>query len=133
VPILIQRTPVTGTYSKDSPEFGSWCVRIVDHEGKVSSFCWSGPEDGSLHPVKDASGKVLLMESMKKQPDGTTRRHGEQTPDGSTWNVVDRLSDDGNTFSTEGSAVDKDGKESKLKLVYHRVVMASSGNGAKSH
>ena len=124
---------IIGTYSKDSPEFGSWCVRIVDHDGNESSFCWSGPEDGSLHPVKDSSGNVLLMESMRKQPDGTTHRHGEHAPNGSSWDMVDRISDDGNTMVSEGTAVGKDGKETKMKLVYHRVVTESSGDSAKPH
>lgn len=123
---------VTGTYSKDSVEFGSWCVHIVDHDGKAFSFCWSGPEDGSLHPVKDASGNVMLMESLKKQPDGTTRRHGENAPNSSSWDMVDRISDDGNSMISEGTAVDKDGKEVKMKLVYHRVVTGPPGNGTKS-
>lgn len=42
---------VTVTVYKDTPEMLSWRVDIVDSEGKASSFSWSGPEDGTMHPV----------------------------------------------------------------------------------
>src|SRR5215469_15253593 len=42
---------VTVTILKDTPEMLSWRAHIVDDKGKSISYSWSGPQDGSMHPV----------------------------------------------------------------------------------
>jgi hypothetical protein len=118
---------LTCTILKDSPEFASWRCRPVDQNGKLISYSWSGPEDGSLHPLKDPTGKVLAMESMKKQSDGTILRHGEDSSDGSSVDAVLKVSADGSTLTEEPTEKRKDGTETKQKSVLHRAAKAASG------
>jgi len=117
---------VTVTIMKDSPEMGSFRVRIVDHSGKIVSYSWSGPEDGSMHPVKDAAGKTLEMQSLKKQPNGTLLRHGEDSSDGSSFDATDTMSGDGKSIFEEITEKSKDGTATKLRHVYHRSATASN-------
>ena len=122
----------TFTMTKDSPELGSYRGHGVDHDGKPVSFLWSGPEDGTMHPVKNAGGKTLGMQSLKKQADGSILRHGEDSSDGSSFNAVGKVSDDGKTLTDEGTEKSKDGTETKVRQVYHRVAAAAAGEKAKS-
>jgi hypothetical protein len=122
----------TFTMTKDSPELGSYRGHGVDHDGKPISFSWSGPEDGSMHPVKDAAGKTLAMQSLKRQPNGALLRHGEDSSDGSSFNGEGKMADDGNTFVEESTEKSKDGTETKARQVYHRVATAASGEKAKA-
>jgi hypothetical protein len=117
----------TCTCLKDSPEVGSWRCRLIDHDGKVIAYSWSGPEDGSAHPRKDSAGNVMSMDNMKKQPDGTLLLHEEDPSDGSTFESVLKVSSDGSTLTQEGTEKSKDGTEAKKKYVLHRVAKAVSG------
>ena len=113
---------VTVTILKDTPEMLSWRVHMMDEQGKAISYSWSGPEDGSMHPVMQ-SGKEIGKQSAKRESDGSLTRHGEE-PDGSSFDARGKLSDDGKTISEEFNEKSKDGKESKGKYLYHRVSSA---------
>lgn len=112
---------VTLTILTDTPQMSSWSVEVVDATGKRSSFAWSGPQDGTMHPIKgpDGSGK----ESLKKDPTGVLLRHGED-PDGSSFDSRATMSADGNTITDVGTAKSKDGKVTKLTSVYRRASVA---------
>jgi hypothetical protein len=105
---------------------------LVDHDGKVISYSMSGSENGSVFPLKDSTGKVLSMESIKKQPDGTLLRHAEDSSDGSSYDSVLKLSADGSTLIEEGTEKHKDGTQKKKKSVLRRATTAASGEKAKS-
>jgi hypothetical protein len=122
----------TFTMMKDSPKLGSYHGHGVDQDGKRISYLWSGPEDGSMHPLKDEAGKTLGMQSMNKQPNGTILRRGDDSSDGSSFNAVGTISEDGITLVEEVTGKSKDGTETKLRYVYHRVATAASRDKAKS-
>src|SRR5437868_3795439 len=67
----------TCTCLKDAPELASWHCRVVDHDGKVMSYSWGGPKDGTVHPRKDSAGKVMSMDTIKQQADGSLILHQE--------------------------------------------------------
>ena len=117
---------VTLTILQDAPSMLSWRVQFVDDSGKSMSFSWSGPQDGSMHSVM-LNGKEFRKESTKKQADGTLLRHGE-FPNGTSFDAYSRTSVDGNTMTDDITVRANDGKESKQKVVYHRV-MGNSGVG----
>lgn len=108
----------TVTVLKDTPTMLSWRVHMLDEKGKSVAYSWSGPEDGSMHPVMQ-NGKEISKQSAKRQDDGSLVRHGEDT-DGSSFDARGRISDDGNTITEDVTAKTNDGKESKQKYVYHR-------------
>lgn len=109
---------VTITVLKDTPEMLSWRVHLIDGKGKAISYSWSGPENGSMHPVMQ-NGKEIGKQSARKEDDGSLLRHGED-PDGSSFDARSKISDDGNTMTEEATEKSKDGKETKAKTVYHR-------------
>jgi hypothetical protein len=110
---------VTVTILKDTPKMLSWRVHMIDDKGKPLSYSWSGPEDGSMHPVI-SNGKEISKQSAKREADGSLLRHGEIS-DGSFFDARSKLSEDGNTILEEGTSKSKDGKESKGKTLYRRV------------
>jgi len=112
---------ITVVVLKDTPAMLSWRVRGVDGNGKAFAYSWSGPEDGTMHPVMQ-DGKEISKQSAKREEDGAMLRHGED-PDGSSFDARSRLSEDGNSMNEETTTKDKDGKESKQKAVYVRVPM----------
>jgi hypothetical protein len=109
---------ITVVILKDTPQMLSWRVRGIDDKGKSFGYSWSGPEDGTMHPVMQ-NGKEIAKQSAKREDDATLLRHGEDA-DGSSFDARDKRSDDGNTISEESKAKSKDGKESTTKTIYHR-------------
>lgn len=109
---------ITVVILKDTPQMLSWRVRGIDSKGKPFAYSWSGPEDGSLHPVMQ-NGKEIQKQSAKRESDGTLLRHGEDA-DGNSFDARDKPSDDGTTILEEVTSKSKDGKESTDKTVYHR-------------
>ena len=103
---------------KDTGETLSIHGHGIDDKGESFSFSWSGPEDGSMSPVMD-NGKVTGKASARKDGDAIVRQ-GEGT-DGSYFDERVTLSSDGNTSTTEWTVKSKEGKETKAKLVLHRV------------
>jgi hypothetical protein len=110
---------------KDTPQMLSWRVRLVDDKGQPSSYSWSGPEDGSMHPIIRDGKPSNSQESAKEKDDGTLVRHGED-PDGSSFDASSTISADGNTITDQIVGKSKDGKESKSKYVYHRAATSSA-------
>jgi hypothetical protein len=111
---------VTVTILKDTPTMLSWRVHMIDDKGKNISYSWSGPQDGSMHPVMQ-NGKELSKQSAKTEGDGSLHRHDED-PNGSSVDAYSKVSDDGNSITDEVTAKAGDGKESNEKWVYHRVM-----------
>ena len=112
---------VTLTILKDTVELNSWRVDVVDDKGQSMSFLWSGPQDGTLQPVKDPTGKILGQESLKRDKDGALLRHGVDSTDGSSFDARAVLSADGNTITDVMTSKAKDGKTGKMTSVYNRV------------
>jgi hypothetical protein len=111
---------LTLTVLEDSIELTSWRIDIVDAKGEPMSYSWSGPLDGSLHPVKDAKGQVLLQESLTRDKEGALLRHGVES-NGSSFDARATLSADGNTITDVITSKTKDGKTSTETTVYRRV------------
>ena len=112
---------VTVTILKDTPDLISFRVDDVNAEGEPSSYSWSGPVDGSLHPVKDSKGQdLMLQEGVTRDKDGAVLRHGV-FPTGSTFDGRATLSADGNTITDLITYKTTDGKTSKETWVFQRV------------
>ena len=109
---------ITVVILKDTPQLLSWRVHGVDENGKAFAYSWSGPADGTMHPVIE-NGKEIGKQSAKREDDGVLHRHGED-PDGSAFDARDKLSDDGNTILEEATEKSMDGKETKTIGVYRR-------------
>jgi hypothetical protein len=110
---------ITVVILKDTPQLLSWRVNGVDANGKEFAYSWSGPIDGTMHPVMQ-NGKEIGKQSARRENDGTLDRHGED-PEGSSFDARDKLSSDGNTILEDTSEKSKDGKETKTKTMYHRI------------
>ncbi|HTF68553.1 MAG TPA: hypothetical protein VK638_38335 [Edaphobacter sp.] len=111
---------------EDRPEMLSWRVHLIDAKGNVVSYSWSGPRDGSMHPVKE-NGRVIAQQSAKKDNEGALLRHGE-SPEGESFDAREVLSADGNTMTDEITQKSKDGKVCNEKYVYHK-----ASGGAHEH
>src|SRR5271163_353129 len=122
---------VTIIILKDTPQMLSWRVRLVDDKGQPSSYSWSGPEDGSMHPIIQPGKTAASQESARKEADGTLVRHGEE-PDGSSFDARSTISADGNTITDQIIGKSKDGKESRAKYVYHRASASSPSADKKA-
>jgi len=110
---------VAGTIFKESPQMFSYRSHGIDDKGKPFSESWSGPEDGSMHPLI-LNGKPGSQASVTRDQDGTLVQHSKDA-DGSTGEARISMSPDGNTSTIEGTSKSKDGKESRDKQVWHRV------------
>jgi hypothetical protein len=115
---------LTLTILKDTPQSTAWRVDIVDDKGQAISYSWSGPADGSMHPVKGAKGQVIAQEGLKQDSDGAMRRHGVDNTDASTFDACSTLSADGNTITDVMTTKMKDGTTSKATIVYNRAKSA---------
>ena len=115
---------VTLSILQDTPELCSWRVELVDDKGQSMSLSWTGPQDGSMQPVKGPKGEVIAQESLKRDKDGALLRHGVDARDGSTFDARSTLSADGNTITDVMTQKTKDGKTSKATAIYHRVTTA---------
>ena len=112
---------ITLTILKDTPELSSWRIDVVDAKGESISYSWSGPLDGSLQPVKDPKGQVLLQESMTRDKEGALLRHGVDSTGGSSFDGRATVSADGNTITDVITSKTKDGKTLKETWIFHRV------------
>ena len=119
---------VTVIVLKDTPAMLSWRGHIVDDKGENISQSWSGPQDGSMHPVMQ-KGKEISKQSAKREGDGSLHRHDED-PDGTITEAYSKVSGDGNSLTDILTMKSKDGKESKWKCVYHRVMEKTGANKA---
>ena len=73
---------VAGTILKDTPQMFSYRSHGIDDKGKPFSQSWSGPEDGSMHPLIQ-NGKPSGQAGYTRAQDGTLVQHS-QDADGST-------------------------------------------------
>ena len=93
-------------------------MREVHGDRKAFGYSWSGPEDGTMHPVMH-DGKEIGKQSARREDDGALDRHGED-PDGTVFDAHDKLSDYGNSILEQVTEKSKDGKEKKTKTVWQR-------------
>ena len=103
---------MTLTILTDTPEKGSWRIDLVDPTGKPFSYSWSGPQDGSMHPLKAADGTEIAKESLKKEQSGVLVRHGEDA-EGGSFDGRATMSADGKTITDIVTNKPKDGQVSK--------------------
>jgi hypothetical protein len=107
-----------GTCTKETAQTFAFRVHGIDDKGKPFAYSWSGPEDGSMHPIMSAS-KPVGQASAQKEPDGSIKRSGKE-PDGTFESHV-VLSPDGSTLTEEMTEKSADGKVVHQRAVYHRL------------
>ena len=117
---------LTLTIMKDTPELLSWRVEEVNTEGKAMSYSWSGPQDGTMQPVKGPDGKEVGKESFKDEKGVMTRR-GDGGKDGPSFESHVTMSADGNTMTDVVTAKSKDGKSITQTVVWRRTPAAKKG------
>jgi hypothetical protein len=112
---------LTLTIFEDTPQRLSWRVDGVDDKDKPFSYAWSGPRDGSLHPIKAPDGSVLSNDSFKRDGDALLR-HSEDPAGSGYFDSRVTMSDDGNTMNEVSTEMFKDGRTPKTDhAVWHRV------------
>lgn len=112
---------LTLTILKDTPQAESWRVELVTADGNQVSYSWTGPQDGSLQPLKDPNGQVLGHAGQKRDKDGALLRHGSDNS-GASFETRATLSSDGNTITDVVKGKMPDGTTMSQTMVYHRVV-----------
>lgn len=116
---------------KDTQKMFSLHGHGIDAKGKSFSYSWSGPEDGTMLPIR-TGGKVSGKMSARKDGD-TLVRHSEDSTDGTIADYRATVSEDGKSATEEVTYRSKDGKESsKQKTVWHRVPTQKSMGHKKS-
>jgi hypothetical protein len=109
--------------TKDTPDMLAWHLREVDAQGKIHTESWSGPQDGSMHPLKSPDMKAQM--GFKREGDGVVIQ--EKTDNGMTMESHVTPSDDKKTMTEEMTGKDKDGKDIKQKMVWHKTSGAKAG------
>lgn len=109
---------LTLTILSDTTAQLSWRVDVVDDHQNRFSYSWSGPKDGSMHPMKAANGQEIGQQSAREQ-EGALLRHAELS-DGGSFDSRATMSDDGNTITDAISVTAKDGTTMKAIYVAHR-------------
>jgi len=117
---------LTLTIMKDTPQLLSWRVEEVDAKGKAMSYSWSGPQDGTMQPVKGADGKEVAKESFKDEK-GVTIRRGDGGKDGPSFESHVTMSADGTTMTDVVTGKSKDGKSITQTVVWRRTPAAKKG------
>ena len=107
------------TILKDNSETLSWRTQSVDQNGNVFTYSWSGPTDGTTHPIETQDSTPIGTESVKRNADGSLSRHGEIKD--ASFDARSTVSEDGNTITDEITQKSSDGRENKSKRVYRRV------------
>jgi len=110
---------LTLTILKDTVEATSYQVSVVDDKDQSMSYSWTGPMDGTMHPVKGPNGEELAQESLRVDSDGALLRHGVEAGGGS-FDSRATMSDDGNTITDVVTMTSKDGQASKSTAVFVR-------------
>jgi hypothetical protein len=90
---------MTLTILTDTPDSMAWRVDMVTDEGNKDSYHWSGPKDGSMHPVQDAEGHTTWQASLRNDHDALIRHM--EFPDGGKADARATMSADGNTITDE--------------------------------
>lgn len=108
---------LTLTILTDTAESTSYQVTVVDAKDQSISYAWSGPMDGSMHPVKGPNGEEFAQESLRVDADGALLRHGVEA-EGASFDGRATLSEDGNTITDVVTRTSKDGQTSKSTSVF---------------
>ena len=101
------------TITVDTEKWLTWSDVTVDDKGKTIRSSWSGPADGTLHPIKGFPG----AQSSSNAADDMVRM---VLPDGTTMVSKFTLSDDKKSWTIKGMFTDKAGHTGKQTLVYDR-------------
>ena len=117
---------LTLTIMKDTPQLLSWRVDMVDAKGKAMSYSWSGPQDGTMQPVKGPDGKEIEKQSFKDEK-GVLIRRGDGGKEGPPFESHVTTSADGKTMTDAVTAKSKDGKTMTQTVVWRRAPAAAKG------
>lgn len=103
--------------TKDTPQMLAWHVTETDPDGKTVHESWSGPQDGSIHPVKRTGGNGQA--SFQANNGGYTMR--QKMPNGVTAEAQITNSDGGKTM-TEHVTGTANGQQFTETVVWHKVM-----------
>lgn len=103
--------------TKDTPQMLAWHEWETSPDGKTSHRSWRGPEDGSMHALKQTGGNGEFGISGNS---GQFTIH-EKMADGGTTEAMVTRSDDGNTMTEHITGKDKSGQPYTATIVWRRV------------
>lgn len=113
--------------TKDSAAMLAWHLTEVSADGKTGTRSWSGPKDGTMHPLKTSTGTGQA--SFKGDENEMTIN--EKTPDGMTGEAHITKSDNGDTMTEHFTGTDKSGNQATETIVWHRLKHAAKKAAAK--
>ncbi len=97
----------------DTEKLAKYTDSMVDGDGKTWNSSWSGPADGTAHPVTGMAGATFST-------DAATDRSVMTLPDGTAIACDFSLSPDKKKFINKCVAKTKDGKQANQTMVYDR-------------
>lgn len=103
--------------TKDTPQMLAWHLTETEPDGKVVHESWSGPQDGSMHTLKETGGNG---QASFEDDNGTRTAHWKMA-NGNTAQSTITTSDDGNTMTDHRTGTTKDGQPINGTAVWHRV------------
>lgn len=105
----------------------AWHEREIGADGKPSHESWSGPEDGSMHPLKRSEGNGEFGFSGNSS-EFTIH---EKMAGGETSEAKVTRSSDGNTMTEHITGKDKNGHPFTATIVWRKVHGAHAKSKAK--
>jgi hypothetical protein len=108
---------MTLVITKDTPQMLAWHLTEVDTDGKVIHESWSGPQDGSMHPLKRTGGN----REAGFQASGDQFTITEKSPDGTNTQSQVTKSDNGDTMTEHVTGTGQGGAPMTATIVWHRV------------
>ena len=118
---------MTLVVTKDTPQMLAWRLTEVDPDGKVIHESWSGPQDGSMHPLKRTGGNG----QAGFQAGGDQFTITEKMPDGSNLQSQVAKSDNGNTMTEHVTGTGPGGAAMNATIVWHKVRSAAKKKAAE--
>ncbi len=97
----------------DTEKRAKYTDSMVDGDGKTWKSSWSGPADGTPHPIVGMAGATYSS-------DAATDVSVMTLPDGTAITCDFSLSPDGKKFTNKCVAKTKDGKQANQTMVYDR-------------
>jgi hypothetical protein len=108
---------MTLVITKDTPQMLAWHVTETDPNGKTTHESWSGPQDGSMHPVRRAGGNGQA--SFQANNGGYTMQ--EKMPNGISADSQISKSDGGDTMTEHVTGTDSKGQQFTETVVWRKV------------
>lgn len=103
--------------TKDTPQMLAWHLRGIDADGKVIRESWSGPEDGSMQPLKFT---ISNGQSSFENNNGEFTIH-EKLANGATSDATVVNSDGGNTMTEHVTGTAPNGQSFTETIVWRRI------------